>query len=68
MERMCTGRGFQVTDTETENAREEKLLVIPDGLTRRLVLEERMHLGKSILVLGSYFTEREVGPCDVFSM
>ena len=29
---------------ETENFREEKLLVMPEGLARRLVLEERKAL------------------------
>ena len=38
---MCTDREFQVDDAETEEAREEKLLVIPDGLARRFALEER---------------------------
>ena len=34
----------QVDGTEMEKAREEKLLVIPDGLARRFVLEERKDL------------------------
>ena len=33
-------RQFQVTGEETENTREEKSLVMPDGLARKLVLEE----------------------------
>ena len=34
---MCAGKEFQVegADTDTEKAREEKLLVIPGGLVRR---------------------------------
>jgi len=39
---MCVGSEFQVDGAETENAREEmKLLVMPVGLARRFVLEER---------------------------
>ena len=41
---MCAGREFQVEGADTENAREEKLLVIPAGLVRRFVLEERKDL------------------------
>ena len=41
IERMCAGREFQVEGADTEKAREEKLLVIPAGLVRRFVLEER---------------------------
>jgi len=41
---MCAGREFQVEGAETEKAREEKLLVIPAGLVRRYVLEERKDL------------------------
>ena len=44
-ERMCAGKEFQVEGADTENAREEKLLVIPAGLARRSVLEERKDLG-----------------------
>jgi len=46
IERMCAGRPreFQVEGADTENAREEKLLVMPAGLVRRFVLEERKHL------------------------
>jgi len=44
-ERMCAGKEFQVEGADTENAREEKLLVIPAGLVRRFVLEERKDLG-----------------------
>jgi len=36
---MCAGNEFQVDDAETENAREVKLLVMPEGLARRFVLE-----------------------------
>ena len=45
IERMCAGKEFQVEDAETEKAREEKLLVLPAGLVRRFVLEERKDLG-----------------------
>ena len=38
---MCVGSEFQVDGAETENAREVKLLVMPVGLARRFVLEER---------------------------
>jgi len=44
IERMCAGREFQVEGADTEKAREEKLLVIPVGLVRRFVLEERKDL------------------------
>ena len=44
IERMCAGREFQVEGADTEKAREEKLLVIPAGLVRRFVLEERKDL------------------------
>jgi len=46
IERMCAGREFQVEGADTEKAREEKLLVglIPAGLVRRSVLEERKDL------------------------
>ena len=43
-ERMCAGSEFQVDDAETENVREVKLLVTPEGLARRFVLEEHMAL------------------------
>jgi len=39
---MCVGSEFQVDGAETENARE---LVMPVGLARRFVLEERKALG-----------------------
>jgi len=42
---MCAGSEFQVDDAETENAREEKLVVMLEGLARRFVLEERKALG-----------------------
>jgi len=45
IERTCAGEEFQVEGADTENAREEKLLVIPAGLVRRFVLEERKDLG-----------------------
>ena len=44
-EGMCAGREFQVEGSDTEKAREEKLLVTPAGLIRRFVLEERKDLG-----------------------
>jgi len=37
---MCAGKEFQVEGADTEKAREEKLLVIPGVLVRRLVLEK----------------------------
>ena len=47
IERTCAGREFQVEGADTENARKEKLLVIPAGVVRRFVLEERKDLGGS---------------------
>jgi len=44
IERMCAGREFQVEGADAEKAQEEKLLVIPGGLVRRFVLEERKDL------------------------
>ena len=44
IERMCAGREFQVEGAHTEKARDKKLLVIPGGLVRRFVLEERKDL------------------------
>ena len=41
MERMCTGKEFQLDGAETENWLEENLLVMSDGLVRRLVLEHK---------------------------
>jgi len=41
---MCAGKEFQVEGADTEKARKEKLLVIPAGLVRRYVLEERKDL------------------------
>jgi len=41
IERVCAGREFQVEGADTEKAREEKLLVIPGGLVRKFVSEER---------------------------
>jgi len=43
-ERMCGGSEFQVDAAETENTWEVKLLVMPEGLARRFVLEERKAL------------------------
>ena len=45
IERICAGKEFQVEGADTEKAREEKLLVIPAGLVRRFLLEERIDLG-----------------------
>jgi len=45
IERICAGKEFQVEGADTEKAREEKFLVIPAGLVRRFVLEERKDLG-----------------------
>ena len=39
-ERMCSGSEFQVDGAETENAREVKLLVMPEGLAWRFMLKE----------------------------
>ena len=44
-ERTCAGKECQVEGADTEKAGEEKLLVIPAGLVRRFVLEERKDLG-----------------------
>jgi len=44
IERICAGREFQVKGADTEKAREEKLLVIPVGLVRIFVFEERKDL------------------------
>jgi len=44
IERICAGREFQVEGADAEKAQEEKLLVIPGGLVRRFVLEERKDL------------------------
>jgi len=41
---MCAGNEFQMDGVETENAWEVKLLVMPKGLARRFVLEERKAL------------------------
>jgi len=40
IERMCTGREFQVEGADTEKTGEEKLLVRPGGLGWRFVLEK----------------------------
>ena len=42
---MSAGTEFQVDGAETENAPQVKLLVIPEGLARRFVLEECKDLG-----------------------
>jgi len=42
---MCAGKEFQVEGADTENAREEKLLLIQASLVKRFVLEERKDLG-----------------------
>ena len=47
IERTCAGREFQVEGADTGNARKEKLLVIPAGVVRRFVLEERKDLDGS---------------------
>ena len=44
IERMCAGREFQVEGADTEKAREKKLLVIPAGLVKKFILEERKDL------------------------
>ena len=44
IERICAGKEFEVEGADTEKARGEKLLVIPAGLVRRFVLEERKDL------------------------
>jgi len=45
-ERICAGSEFPVDGAETENAREEKLVVMLEGLTRRSELEERKAVGE----------------------
>ena len=40
MERMCTSSEFQVAGAEPENAGEEKLLTMTDGMARGLVLKD----------------------------
>ena len=40
IERMCTGREFQVEGADTEKTGEDKLLVRPGGLGWRFVLEK----------------------------
>ena len=44
IERMCAGKEFQAESADTVKTWEEKLLVIPGGLVRRFVLEERKDL------------------------
>ena len=41
---MCAGKEFQLEGADTEKVREEKLLVIPGGVVKRSVLEERKDL------------------------
>jgi len=41
---MRVGSEFQVDGADTENTPEAKLLVMPEGLARRFVLEERKAL------------------------
>jgi len=41
---MCAGSEFQVDSIKTKNAREVKLLVMPESLARRFVLEARKAL------------------------
>jgi len=43
-EQTCAGSEFQVDGAEIENAPEAKLLLMPEGLARRFVLEERKAL------------------------
>jgi len=59
---MCAGSEFQMDGAETETDREVKLLVIPEGLARRFVLEERK-AGNGWL----FQTDKEYGWCEVFS-
>jgi len=47
---MCVGSEFQVDGAE-QNAREVKLLVMPEGLARRFVLEERKALDGRYLTI-----------------
>jgi len=47
---MCVGKEFLVEGADTEKAREEKLLVIPAGLVKRLVLEERKDLCSGVVL------------------
>ena len=46
-EQICAGSEFQVDVAETEIAREEKLVVMLEGLARRLELKKRKALGDS---------------------
>jgi len=41
---MCGGSEFQVDGADTEHAQEVKLLVMPEGLARRFLLEEQKAL------------------------
>jgi len=52
-ERKCAGSEFQVDGTETGNAREEKLIVMLEGLARRFEFEERKVLGGRLWVINS---------------
>jgi len=65
---MCTGRRFQVDGVETEEAREEKLIMIPDCLIRRFVLREHKDMDGSLEDSGKLILRgREVAQYDVFS-
>ena len=46
---MCASSEFQVDGVETENAQKVKLLMIPEGLARRFVLEERNCSGRMLM-------------------
>ena len=41
IERLCAGKRVPSRSADTEKDRDEKLLVIPSGLVRRFLLEER---------------------------
>ena len=47
IKRMCAGKEFHVEGADTKKAREKKLTVIPGGLVRRFLLEERKDLEDS---------------------
>ena len=59
IERTCAGKEFQVEGADTEKAREEKLLVIPSGLVRRFVLEDRRTQGSGRKIVRNEFREVE---------
>ena len=52
-EQTCAGNEYQVDGAETKNAREVNLLVIPEGVARRFVLEERKTVDRWQLVISS---------------